>query len=109
MFSFLDLDGHPAGKTQQLTGARVRYNGDSQLRLATCHGAAMLEGEGAAAAVQRAADPLDGDVAGRAFDAGTRGQHLSLADAFDVTVKLFVDRHPAEGRVLGLVVRELRR
>src|SRR5215203_965314 len=48
-----DLDPHLAGEPRQLAGAGVRHHGDRQLRLAAVHGAAVLEHEGAGAALQR--------------------------------------------------------
>src|SRR6266852_74550 len=71
-----DDDVHRAGKTGQLAGTGVRHDGDGQLKGAAGHGAAVLEHEGAAAALERSSDALDGDVAGGALDGGAGGQHL---------------------------------
>ena len=68
------------------------------------HRAAVLEDEAAAAAVQRPGDLLDRDIAGRSLDARAGGQHLALAGRLEIAVELLVDRHPAAGAPLGLVV-----
>jgi len=60
-----DLDVHFAG---ELAGAGVEDDGDAELQRTAVHGAGALQDEGAGAAVERAANALDGDVAGGAFD-----------------------------------------
>ena len=65
----------------------------------------MLEDEGAASAIQGAADQLQGDVTGRAFDGGSGAEHLPLAGRFEVAVKLFVEEQPAERAARGVVGR----
>src|SRR4051794_35628399 len=82
-----DRDRHRAREARQLAGAGVGYYGDGELRRAAVHGAAVLEDEAAGAAVQRPADPLDGDVAGRAFDGRAGGQHLAPAGPVQVAVE----------------------
>ncbi len=105
MLSVGDDDVHRSGKTGQLAGAGVRHDGDGQLKGAASHGAAVLEHEGAAAALERSSDALDGDVAGGALDGGAGGQHLALAGAFEIAVELLVDSHAPEAGVAGVGVR----
>src|SRR5882724_6126782 len=62
----------------------------------------------AGAAVERAADAFDGDVASGAFDRCAGGEHLALAGGFEVAVDLLVDSHAAERGVVGFVVGGLR-
>src|SRR5438093_2961711 len=108
MLSIRDLDIHPASEAHQLTGTGVRHHGDRELRRAARHGAAVLEDEGAGAAMQRSADPLDGNVTGRALRDGAAGEHLAFARTFEIAVKLFVDRHSAEHRAFGALVSRKR-
>ena len=56
-------------KTHELSAAGIRHHGDRQLRRPARHGASVLEHERAAPAMERPADSLDGDVAGRALGA----------------------------------------
>jgi hypothetical protein len=102
MLSVGDGDRHGAGQTRQFPGAGVRHHGDGQLRRATRHRAAVLQGKCAAAAVQSSGDLLDRDVAGRALDAGHGGQHLAFAGGLQAAMKLFVDGHPADARGFGI-------
>src|SRR5689334_15764940 len=83
-----DLDRHFAREPHQLFRTRVRHDGDRQSRLAAGHGAAVLEHEGAAPAVQRAADPFECDIAGRALHLSAGGQHLALAGRFEIAMEL---------------------
>src|SRR5689334_7673891 len=64
MLAVGDLDRHLAGQPLQLTGARVGHHRDTQLRFAARHGATVLEHKAALTAMQRAADPLNGDITG---------------------------------------------
>src|SRR5258707_15275685 len=57
--------------------------------------------------MQHTADALDGDIAGGALEGGARREHLALAGALQIAVKLFVEGHSAEHGVLGAVVRRL--
>ncbi len=43
----------------ELPGARIRHHGHAEPRRAAFHGARVLENEGAAAALERAADPAE--------------------------------------------------
>src|SRR6267378_4345455 len=76
MLAIGDVNGHLAGEADQLARARIRYDGDGLLRCAPRQSAAVLEHEAADATLERSSDPLDGDVAGRAFDVRSGGQHL---------------------------------
>ena len=102
-----DGDVEFAGQTEELAGAGIRNNGNGKLKSAAVHGAGVLEDESAGAAVQRAGDTLDGNVAGGAFDFGACSQHGSLAGGFEITVDLFVDSHPAEAGVLKFAIGRL--
>src|SRR5208282_2406309 len=109
MLSFDDLNRHLARESHQLTGARVRHDGDAQFRCTSCHRAIVLECEGAIAAVQFSVYPLDGHVASRALDVRHGAQHLALAGRFQIAGKFFVDRHPAEVCAFGLLIVRLLR
>src|SRR2546430_7300654 len=69
------------------------------------HSAAVLEHKAAAMAMQRSSNSLDGDAAGRAFDACAGGQHLNFAGSFEIAVELVVDGHSAEGGILKSAIR----
>ena len=72
----------------------------------------MLQGEAAATHAARSAkssgDAFDRDITGGAFDLGHGGQHLAFAGGFEISVKLFVDGHAADGGVADFVVCGLR-
>src|ERR1700680_1677769 len=87
MLSVGDLDRHLACQTHQLTGAGVRHHSDRKLRCAPGHCAAVLQHEGAAAALERSAHPLDRNITGRAFDFRASGQHHALAGPLEIAVE----------------------
>lgn len=68
-----DLNGHPAGKSGQLTAAGIRHHGDLQTRNSTGHGPAVLENESARASVELSRHALDGDVTGGTLDRSSGG------------------------------------
>src|SRR5882672_1421790 len=108
MLAVGDLDVHFAGEAVEVAGAGVGDDGDAELQRAAVHGAGVLQDEGTGAAVERAADALDGDVAGGALDGCTGGEHLALAGGFEVAVDLFLNGHAAESGVIGFVLGGLR-
>ncbi len=71
------------------------------------HGAGVLEDEGAVAAVEGAGDDLEGNIAGRAFDGGSGGEHGAFAGGFEVAVELLVEEEAAQGFATGVGVRGL--
>src|SRR5437762_1533637 len=107
MLSVHDLDGHRTRYTRKLTGTRIRHYGNRQLRCSARHDPIVLEYEGAAATMQRPTDTLDRDISGRALDASAGGQHLAPTGRFEIAVKLFVDRHPAEACIRGFILERL--
>src|SRR5882672_9090062 len=108
MLAVGDLDVHFAVEAGELAGAGVGDDRDAELQGAAGHSAGVLQDEGTGAAVERAADAFDGDVASGAFDRCAGGEHLALAGGFEVAVDLLVDSHAAERGVVGFVVGGLR-
>src|ERR1039457_519981 len=108
MFSVSDDDRHLARRAGGWARAGVRHDGDTQLLSTASQRPGMLKHKGAAAALQGSTNPLHRDVTGRPLDGGHRGEHLALADSFEIAVELLVNGHPADGRLLGLIVRLLR-
>jgi len=90
------------------TGTGVRNHTDRERLPATVHGPAVLQNECAALPVQRAADPLDGDVSGGALHRRAPGEQLAFARSDQVALKLFVDRESAQRRA-DIVMRRRRR
>src|SRR5262249_58135086 len=104
MLAVGDLDRHFARETRQLLGSRVRHNSDSQLWFAARHRGAVLKREGAVESMQLSADALDRDITGRSINGRACGQHLAIADGFEIAVKLLVNCHSAQGRIRRFVV-----
>src|SRR5262249_57602806 len=98
-----DIDRHFAGQPYQLADARIRHDSDRQLLAIARHSAIVQQYEGAAAAVQRASDPLDSDINGPAGICAS-GQHLAFTGRYQIALKLFVDRHSPKRRALALVL-----
>src|ERR1700749_5318008 len=74
-----DDDVHFAGEAGELAGGGVGDYGDAELGDASSHGGAVLEDEGAGAALEGAGDDFEGDVtAGGVFRAGSGGEHGSF-------------------------------
>ena len=95
-----DDDVHGAGEASELGGAGARDDYDVELRGAVGHSGVVLEDKGSGAAMERAGDAFDGDVAAGGF--GIAGvEHFAFAGGFEVAVKLFVDGHAADGVVVG--------
>ncbi len=108
MFAISAVDGHFSGEVDELAGAGVGDDGDAELRSAARHGPGVLEDEGSGVAVKGAGDDFKGDVASRALDGCSGGEHGAFADGFEVAVELLVEKETAEGVASGSGVRGLR-
>src|SRR5271157_3396465 len=87
VLSVRDIDVHFSGKSCELAGTGVGYNGDRQMERATIHRAAMLEDKATAAAAEASGDALDGHVGTRALDTGASTQHHAPAGAFEIAME----------------------
>src|SRR5699024_1590867 len=76
-------DGQSAGEPGARSGARAGGDDVAQLGLAARHGAELLEGDGALAAVERALEELGGDVGGAARGRVAGGEHHALRGALE--------------------------
>src|SRR6266849_3252566 len=97
VLAVFDDDRHRARETHEVARSGVRDHGDQYLEVtAALHRALMQQYEGSLAAAQCPVDPLNRDVAARAFDAGLGGHHLPLARSFEIARELLVDGHTAD-------------
>ena len=108
MFALVDLDVELARDAGELSGAGVGNDGDGELRRAAGHDTGVVEEKCSVTARERAFDALDRDVDARAFHGRSAGEHLAVACAFEIAVKLLVEQHATE-RSFALVVGRLRR
>src|SRR5699024_7990378 len=76
-------DRQGAGEPGERAGARAGGDDVAQLGLAARHGAELLEGDGALAAVERALEELGGDVGGAARGRVAGGEHHALRGALE--------------------------
>src|SRR5689334_23620587 len=96
MLAVLDVDGHRAADAGQLARARVGYDHYRERGCPAIHDTAVMHCERSVAPAQLGLDALHSDVDCGAAGGGTHRQHLSLARAPKVSLKLLVDRHAAE-------------
>ena len=94
----IDLDIKFSGNAGEVTGTGVGDDGDGEVGSAASHHAGVVQEECALAALQCAFDAFDGDVDAGVFAGGAAGEHLAVARAFEIAVKLFVEDHAAERR-----------
>src|SRR5699024_8349727 len=76
-------DRQGAGEPGERAGARAGGDDVAQLGLAARHGAELLEGDGALAAVERALEERGGDVGGAARGRVAGGEHHALRGALE--------------------------
>jgi len=95
-----DDDGHGAGETGKLACAGIGDDVDMHLVRTIGHGAAVLEDKSAGASVKGATGALHSNIASGTFVGTASGEHFSLADSFEITMKLFIEGHAAEGVVV---------
>ena len=75
----------------------VRNHGDRHRRGAARHVAKVLQDEAPAPAIQRARDLFQSHVSRRAFDSRPGAEHVPLARAGDVALKLLVEKRRENG------------
>src|SRR5437868_15185702 len=92
MLSVLDADNERTGDALQVPGPRARDNLDVHAGGTTLHGAAVLQGEAAALAVESAGYNFDSDIPGVAGRQVTSAHHLAAGSAFNISVELFLER-----------------
>src|SRR5271166_6956557 len=105
MLTVGNRDCHLSRNPCQLASAGVGDDRDGQVRNTLVHGSTVLQHEAAAVAVQGSSDFFNGHVGARALGGGASGEHLALAGGFEITMVLLVERHPAEKRVVGFLIR----
>ena len=87
MLALSDVDLEGARDSSEGSSAGARHNCDGQSLRPLVHGAAVLEDEAPAAALERASDSLDGDVACRPLGGRERSEHFAFACGDQVTFK----------------------
>ena len=78
-------------QSRQFAGARIRHHRQRQRRRAAVHDAVVLHEERAAAALQRAGQALDRDIAGRTRHVGADREHVHHAGGVERAMEALVE------------------
>src|SRR4249919_3030249 len=100
-----DVDLHAPAQASQFVGTAVGNDGERQRGPAAIHHAAMLHHETALAALQRANEMLDGDVAGRTRGGIAGAEHLHHAGRVQFAVEALLEADPGEGGIATGIYR----
>lgn len=104
MFAVDDGDIEGSGDACKCTGSGVGDDVENEIEFALIQDAFVLENEGAIVAFECAGEIFNGNVSLRALDTGFGNEHLTFADAFNVSVDVFFECAAAECRRGGFVV-----
>src|SRR5579859_4266465 len=99
-----DVDRQLSSEARQLSGAGIWRHRDRELGYAASHETGVMQDKSSASALQGAVEFLNRHVNPRALGIAG-GQHLAFARAFQIAVKLLVNRHSAKRWVSAFVVR----
>src|SRR5207342_2372345 len=94
-----DVDLHAPAQASEFVGTAVGNDGERQRGPATIHHAAVLHHETALAALQRANEMLDGDIAGRTRGGIAGAEHLHHAGRVQFAVEALLEADPGEGGI----------